>query len=171
MRLSIVLEGRYTGYWSICYSFLVTTPKILGDPTSEGVHQDGGDFTMTVLLKSQNVNFDGGAGLVSIVNLNESFGTQYDQMNPENVITNLQPRNYLDTLIFVDTAVSHVVTPVTALDKSKPAHRDIFATTTRHMAKSDDINASYALLDKETPHETLPCAFALKSKHLRYKTY
>ena len=126
---------------------------------------------MTVLLKSQNVNFDGGAGIVSIVNLNESFGTQYDQMNPENVITNLQPRNYLDTLIFVDTAVSHVVTPVTALDKSKPAHRDIFATTTRHMAKSDDINASYALLDKEIPHETLPCAFALKSKHLRYKTF
>ena len=145
---------------------IVSTPKILGDPTSEGVHQDGGDFTMTVLLKSQNVDFDGGSGLVSLVNLNEPFGTKHDEKDPKNVIETLQPREYLDTLIFVDTALSHVVTPINALEKSKPAHRDIFATTTRHMAKIDDKNSSYALLDKEIAHKTLPCAFALQSKEL-----
>ena len=145
---------------------IVSTPKILGDPTSEGVHQDGGDFTMTVLLKSQNVDFDGGSGLVSLVNLNEPFGTKHDEKDPKNIIETLQPREYLDTLIFVDTALSHVVTPINALEKSKPAHRDIFATTTRHMAKIDDKNSSYALLDKEIAHKTLPCAFALQSKEL-----
>ena len=84
--------------------FLVSTPKVLGEPTNEGVHQDGAEFTMTVFLKSQNVDFDGGAGLVSLVNLNEAFGTKYDQVDPKNIIKTVQPRNYLDTLIFVDSA-------------------------------------------------------------------
>ena len=144
---------------------IVTTPKILGTPTNEGVHQDGGDFTMTVLLKSDNVDFKGRAGLVNLVNLKESIGTSYDRINPKNIIGYTQPRNYLDTLIFVDTAMSHVVNPVLALEKNEPAHRDIFTTTTRHMAKRDDPNSSYALLDKEIPHKTFPCAFALQSKN------
>ena len=101
-----------------------------------------------------------------MVNLNETFGTQHDKVDPKNIIEILQPRNYLDTLIFVDTALAHVVTPVLAQDKTKPAHRDIFATTTRHMAKIGHPKASYALMDKEIPHKTLPCAFALQSKNL-----
>ena len=78
-------------------------------------------------------------------------------------IFQVQHQNYLDTFIFVDTAISHVVTPVYPKDKTKPAHRDIFLSITRRMAKIGG-SASTALIDKEDPHPTLPLAFALKSK-------
>ena len=80
-------------------------------------------------------------------------------------IFQIQHRNYLDTFIFADTPISHVVSPVYSLDKTKPAHRDIFLSLTRRMAKIGG-SASSALIDREFPHPTLPLAFSLKSKHL-----
>ena len=65
----------------------------------------------------------------------------------------------------MDTAISHVVSPVYPEDKTKPAHRDIFLSITRRLAKIGG-TASTALIDKEDPHPTLPLAFSLKSKHL-----
>ena len=65
----------------------------------------------------------------------------------------------------MDTAISHVVSPIFPEDASKVAHRDIFLSITRRLAKIGG-TASTALIDKEDPHPTLPLAFALKSKHL-----
>ena len=65
---------------------VMSTPNITGNPTTEGVHQDGSDFSMTVLMKSKNVDYDGGAGRLAIVNVSVPFGTQYQDVNPMDVI-------------------------------------------------------------------------------------
>ena len=65
---------------------IMSTPTTTGNPTTEGVHQDGGDFSMTVLMKSKNVDYDCGAGKLSIMNLQVPFGVQYKDIDPNDVI-------------------------------------------------------------------------------------
>ena len=65
---------------------VMSTPNTTGNPTTEGVHQDGGDFSMTVLMKSKNVDYPGGAGKLYIMNLEVPFGVQYEDIDQKDVI-------------------------------------------------------------------------------------
>ena len=64
------------------FTRIINTPNLLGSPTSEGTHQDGVEFVMTTILKSSNVNFEGGAARTSLVKLEEPTGVPFDKVNP-----------------------------------------------------------------------------------------
>ena len=144
----------------------VTTPNLLGEPASEGVHQDAQDYTITVLMKSHNVDWDAGSASSSIVNLKEPFGIPAAKINPENIIETVQHKRFLDTLMFLDSEVSHAVSSVYAKDKSAPAHRDMMVLFTRRLRKRGLNNYLAEQFDSETSHQELPFAMSLKSKYL-----
>jgi len=144
---------------------VMSTPNIVGDPTSEGVHQDGVEYSMSTLFKSQNMDWDRGSAVSSLVNLDQEFGTAYDELNFKNIVDAAQHRNFLDTLIFVDNELSHVVTPLKVLNEKAAAHRDMSVIFTRRLASKNG-NFSATLFDTETSHNQLPCSFSVKSKHL-----
>jgi len=145
---------------------IITTPNIIGTSTPEGVHQDGAEYTMTTFLKSHNVDFDGGSAVVSLLNLNSQLGVDWDQFDPKTVIAETQHRNFLDTLIFADSEMNHVATPMRLLDESKPAHRDIVVVTSRRMAIKGGSYPTAPFEEHEISHQTLPCTFGIKSKYL-----
>ena len=145
---------------------IITTPNIVGTSTPEGVHQDGAEYTMTTFLKSHNVDFDGGSAVVSLLNLESELGAQSDEIDPNTVIASTQHRNFLDTLIFADSAMNHVATPMYVTDESNPAHRDIVVITTRRMAEKGGNYPTAPFEEEETSHQQLPCTFSIKSKYL-----
>ena len=63
------------------FTRIINTQNILGSPTSEGTHQDGVEFVMTTILKSSNVNFEGGAARTALVKLDEPTGVPFDKVN------------------------------------------------------------------------------------------
>ena len=60
---------------------------------------------------------------------------------------------------------AYVVSPIHALNKEKPAYRDIFGNKMRHLAKANG-EFSMAQFDNENPHQRLPCVFGIHTKHL-----
>lgn len=85
----------------------------IGKPTPEGVHKDGADYILIMLMDRQNIS--GGESHV------------YDNdMKPVAQCT-LQDRG--DLLLVNDHAVYHGVTPVVPADKAKPAWRDVLVLT------------------------------------------
>ena len=62
------------------FTRIINTQNILGSPTSEGTHQDGVEFVMTTILKSSNVDFEGGAARTALVKLEEPTGVPFDKV-------------------------------------------------------------------------------------------
>lgn len=146
---------------------VITLPNLTGNPTTEGVHQDGVEFISITFLKSQNVDFvSAKSATTKIVSNDQPFGTQFQNVNEKNVLKTYQMKHYLDTMFFIDTAMSHVVSPIYALDKNKPAHRDVFTSKIRHLSFEDGQNSLGAPFDNENSHQRLPHAFCSYSKHL-----
>lgn len=80
-----------------------------GRPTPEGLHRDGVDYIVSMMIARSNV----AGGVTSITDNNGRLLLQR---------TLLQP---LDILIGMDALTMHAVTPVTPLDPSMPAWRDV----------------------------------------------
>ncbi|RFD20037.1 hypothetical protein DY926_08075 [Komagataeibacter melaceti] len=87
-----------------------------GLPTPEGLHRDGVDWVMVVMVRRENVM----CGETTIHDLQRNMvgGFMLDQP--------------LDTAIVNDNRVYHGVTPVRPLDPSRPAYRDVLVVTLRH---------------------------------------
>jgi hypothetical protein len=84
-----------------------------GLPTPEGVHRDGVDFALVLLIRRENV----ASGTTTVHDLaGGSLGS----------FTLTEP---LDAAIVDDARVMHGVTPVVPLDPSRPAHRDVLVAT------------------------------------------
>ena len=76
----------------------------------------------------------------------------------------------MDTLIFADYSLAHVVSPFQNLDPSQVAHRDMGIFFTRRLSyesalNEPDPNPSF-YFDDEVAHEQLPCAFSIHTQHL-----
>ena len=84
-----------------------------GRPTPEGVHRDGVDYALAVLVKRENV--ESGTTRVSA-----------PDGRPLGAFTLTNP---LDAAIVDDARVMHGVTPITALDPALPARRDVLVLT------------------------------------------
>ena len=84
-----------------------------GHPTPEGVHRDGVDFALVLLVKRENV----ASGTTTVHDL---AGKQLGSF------TLTEP---LDAAIVDDNRVTHGVTPVVPLDPSRPAYRDVLVAT------------------------------------------
>ncbi|KAJ5210670.1 Protein of unknown function DUF2257 [Penicillium cf. griseofulvum] len=138
---SIMMEGfpldqrqglDYASNSWICNVFNVRTftdKDIQGHPALEGVHQDGGDHTMTVFLHSENLRQD--SGITSVHDNNETTGISGYEAKPGFIIDRVQHRHYLDTLMFADNSYKHSVTPVYISPGEDRAVRDMLVLITR----------------------------------------
>ncbi len=85
----------------------------LGKPTPEGVHRDGVDFVIVVMIK--RVNIDSGATTI------------FDLDN--NLVGEFMLRETFDMVLVNDRRVYHGVTPITQLDAGLEAYRDVLVVT------------------------------------------
>jgi hypothetical protein len=86
-----------------------------GRPTPEGLHRDGVDYVLVLLVNRTNIV----SGVTSVHNL---AGTQLGEF------TLTQP---FDAALVDDTRVLHGVTPVEPLDPAAPGNRDVLVVTFR----------------------------------------
>ncbi|MFD0740335.1 2OG-Fe dioxygenase family protein [Lysobacter koreensis] len=86
-----------------------------GEPTPEGVHRDGVDYVLVLLINRHNI----ASGTTTI---HASDGRELGHF------TLTAP---LDAALVDDGRVFHGVTAVTPLDPSQPAHRDVLVVTFR----------------------------------------
>ena len=93
------------------HQFRIMAP---GDPTPEGVHRDGADYTLIMLIKSHNEA--GGETLV---------GTD-DDPHPTYTATLAHPG---EALFLDDRYYKHKTSPVQAQNPQHPAFRDTFVMT------------------------------------------
>lgn len=85
----------------------------LGKPTPEGVHRDGVDFVIVVMIK--RVNIDSGATTI------------FDLDNRQ--VGEFMLREPFDMVLVNDRKVYHGVTPITQLDAEAEAFRDVLVIT------------------------------------------
>lgn len=86
-----------------------------GNPTPEGVHRDGVDFVLVMMVRR--------------VNISSGTTTMHDlELRTLDSFTLTEP---LDTAIVNDHRCMHGVTPVEQIDRSKPAYRDVLVVTFR----------------------------------------
>lgn len=86
-----------------------------GRPTPEGVHQDGVDHVLVLLVRRRNVR----SGVTSIHDLARRLLGSFTLTDP------------LDAAFVDDSRVLHGVTPVEPIDASAPAYRDVLVVTFR----------------------------------------
>jgi hypothetical protein len=89
-----------------------------GRPTPEGMHRDGVDYVLVLLVNRRNI----ASGTTAILGPD---GRELGRF------TLTQP---LDAALVDDARVSHGVTPVQALDASAPAYRDVLVVTFKKTA-------------------------------------
>ncbi len=86
-----------------------------GRPTPEGLHRDGVDWVLVLLIARENV----ASGMTSIHDLAKQNIGNFTLTHP------------LDAAFVDDSRVYHGVTPVEPLDASRPAYRDVLVVTFR----------------------------------------
>lgn len=86
-----------------------------GRPTPEGLHRDGVDYVLVLLIDRQNI----ASGVTSVNALDG---------RPLGHFTLTRP---FDAALVEDTRVAHGVTPVEPIDPAAPAHRDVLVVTFR----------------------------------------
>ncbi|MBV8333970.1 MAG: 2OG-Fe dioxygenase family protein [Alphaproteobacteria bacterium] len=90
-------------------------PGEAGQPTPEGMHRDGVDWVLVLMVRRENV----ASGETTIYDL---------QKRPLGSFTLTEP---LDSAVVDDSRVYHGVTPVTPLDSRFSAYRDVLVVTFR----------------------------------------
>ena len=84
-----------------------------GRPTPEGLHRDGVDFVLVLLVNRRNI----ASGMTTIHALDGRRLGHFTLTDP------------LDAALVDDTRVAHGVTPVEAVDPTQPACRDVLVVT------------------------------------------
>lgn len=92
-------------------------PNEAGQPTPEGMHQDGVDWVLVMLVHRENVLH----GETSIHDLQRRQIGGFTLTRP------------MDSALVDDGRCFHGVTPVLPADPSRPAWRDVLVVTFRHM--------------------------------------
>lgn len=90
-------------------------PDTAGEPTPEGVHRDGVDYVLVLMVDRRNI----ASGTTTI---HEADGT---------LLGSFTLVDAFDTALVDDARVFHGVTPVTVLDPGLPSHRDVLVVTLR----------------------------------------
>ncbi len=86
-----------------------------GQPTPEGIHRDGVDFVLVLLVNRDNI----ASGVTTVYDLAGS---------PLGAFTLTDP---FDATLVDDNRVAHGVTPVVPLDPARPGCRDVLVVTLR----------------------------------------
>lgn len=88
-------------------------PDAAGEPTPEGVHRDGVDYVLVLMVDRRNI----ASGTTTI---HDADGT---------LLGSFTLADAFDTALVDDARVFHGVTPVTVLDPGLPSHRDVLVVT------------------------------------------
>ena len=88
-------------------------PSETGRPTPEGLHRDGVDYVLVLLVDRQNI----ASGVTTIHAAGGEMLGQFTLTTP------------FDAAIVDDRRVAHGVTPVEPIDPNGPAHRDVLVVT------------------------------------------
>ncbi|MEP6897381.1 MAG: 2OG-Fe dioxygenase family protein [Rhodanobacter sp.] len=84
-----------------------------GEPTPEGVHRDGVDYVLVLLVDRANIE----------------SGTTTIHAHDGRLLGSFTLTHALDAALVDDARVCHGVTAVTPLDPAQPAHRDVLVVT------------------------------------------
>ena len=84
-----------------------------GKPTPEGVHRDGVDFVIVVMIKRVNIE----SGATTIFDLDNRLVGEF------------MLRETFDTVLVNDRRVYHGVTPITRIEANQEAYRDVLVIT------------------------------------------
>ena len=90
-------------------------PDQSGQPTPEGMHQDGVDWVLVLMIGRVNI----ASGTTSVHGLDRTLLGSFTLAAP------------MDAALVDDHRVFHGVTPVAPLDPDQPAHRDVLVVTFR----------------------------------------
>jgi len=103
--------------WHVeCHQFRIEArPGEHGKPTPEGLHRDGVDWVIVMLVTRENV----AEGVTSIHGPAQQLLGRFTLTEP------------LDTAFVDDGRVYHGVTPVVPIDPDRPSFRDVFVVTYR----------------------------------------
>lgn len=88
----------------------------IGKPTPEGVHRDGVDYVLVMMVHRENI----------------SSGTTTMHDTEENTLDSFTLTQPFDAAIVDDRRRMHGVTPIIPIDPSKPAYRDVLVLTFRN---------------------------------------
>ena len=104
--------------WHIeCHQFRIEArPDAAGKPTPEGVHRDGVDFVLVLLVSRVNI----ASGTTTVHDLDGKLLGSFTLTDP------------LDSALVHDTRVKHGVTEVRPIDAGAPAYRDVLVVTLRN---------------------------------------
>jgi len=119
LRLSLALFGTLSSeiktWRTEVHQFRIEArPDEPGQPTPEGVHRDGVDYVLVLLI--DRVNIASGTTTIHAAGTRELLGS----------FTLTKP---LDAALVDDARVFHGVTPVEPLDPAQAAHRDVLVVT------------------------------------------
>ena len=101
--------------WKIeCHQFRIEArPDAPGRPTPEGVHRDGVDYALVLLINRTNIK----SGTTTVHDLTGNLLGSFTLTTP------------LDAAIVDDARVKHGVTAVEPMDSSRSAYRDVLVVT------------------------------------------
>ncbi len=107
-------------YWHIeVHQFRIEAKSTeFGQPTPEGVHRDGVDFVLVMMVKRQNIS----SGTTTMHDLEKKTLDSFTLTEP------------LDCALVNDRRCMHGVTPIEPVDPSQPAYRDVLVITFRAKA-------------------------------------
>ena len=91
-----------------------------GEPTPEGVHHDGVDYVLVLMIDRRNIE----SGTTTIHGTDDSLLGSFTLAHP------------LDAAMVDDARVRHGVTAVTPIDPDQPAHRDVLVVTLKQVEVS-----------------------------------
>ena len=107
------LCGRRDWHVEVHQFRIAARPGEEGRPTPEGVHRDGVDYVLVMLVERHNI----ASGTTTV---HEANGRELG------AFTLTEP---LDAALLDDSRVAHGVTPITPVDPSAPAYRDVLVVT------------------------------------------
>jgi hypothetical protein len=90
-----------------------------GQPTPEGVHRDGVDYVLVLMVRRTNI----------------AQGTTTIHARDGQLLGSFTLTDPFDAALVDDARVYHGVTAVEPIDATKPAHRDVFVVTFKRSAE------------------------------------
>jgi hypothetical protein len=107
-------------HWAIeVHQFRIEArPGAEGRPTPEGMHRDGVDYVVVLLVNRRNI----ASGTTAILGPDGRELGRFTLTDP------------FDAALVDDSRVSHGVTPVQAIDPAAPAYRDVLVVTFKNAA-------------------------------------
>jgi len=113
---SLTPDSMRPRVWHVeVHQFRITTGNEQGQPTPEGMHRDGVDWVLVMLVRRENVS---------------SGETRVEDVSREPLgsFTLAEP---MDAAFVDDDRVLHGVTAIETVDPSRPAYRDVLVVTLR----------------------------------------